>query len=149
MEPSFPAVWSRVTGATPGEDERAMLRRWHREAAEARQFYSVVSQRAGSPAARETLRSIGTEEERQLRRLAALYYLRTGEHLSPLPAEIVPIRPLLTVLRERYRQALERAADYRQAAEHVPEDTAELALSLAKEERDHARALLGLAERLL
>ncbi len=149
MEPSFAAVWSRVTGAAPPEEENEALRRWHREAAEAQQFYTTASQRAGNPTVREALKGIGRDEERQAGQLSALYYLRTGEQLSLPRPESIPLRPLLPVLRERYGQALERSEAYARAAQQAPEDAAELLRSLSEEERDHARTLRKLVERLV
>ncbi len=149
MEPSFSAVWSRVTGSVPAEDELAALRRWSQEAAEAAGSFATLSRRAGDRALRETLRSIGQDEEKQLRRLSALYYLRTGDRLSTSSGEGVPRRPLLEDLRARYLQALERAETYGRAAEDAREDAKALCRTLSEEERRHARQLKVLVERLL
>lgn len=149
MEPSFSAVWSRVTGSDPPEDELAALRRWSQEAAEAARFYLSLSKRIGDPVLREALRRIGQDEEKQLRRLSALYYLRTGDRLTTASLESVPRRPLLESLRERYLQAQERSESYGRAAESVREDTKELCLTFSEEESRHARKLNALVERLL
>ncbi|MBR4703833.1 MAG: hypothetical protein IKO91_08305 [Oscillospiraceae bacterium] len=149
MEPSFSAVWSRVTGAVPAEDELLSLRRWSQEAAEAARYFSVLSRRTGDPAIRETLRTIHREEEKQFRRLSSLYYLRTGERLSPASGESIPRRPLLEDLRERYLLAQERSEAYIRASESAQEDTKELCLTLCEEEKRHARQLKVLVERLL
>jgi rubrerythrin len=149
MEPSFSAVWSRVTGSVPPEDELAAIRRWSQEAAEAARFFSVLSRRTGDPAVRETLRSISREEEKQLRRLSSLYFLRTGDRLSPSSGLSIPRRPILEDLRERYLLAQERSEAYARASESAPEDTKELCLALSEEEKGHARQLKVLVERLL
>lgn len=149
MDPSFSAVWSRVTGAAPAEDELAQLRRWCQEASEAARAFSAMSRRAGDNVLRETLRGIGQEEEKQLRQLTALYFLRTGDRLSTPAGESIPRRPLLEDLREGYLQARERAEAYSRAAEGAREDLAALCLALGEEERRHSRQLKTLVERLL
>ncbi len=147
MEPSFTAVWSRVTGSVPLDDERSLLLRGHQAAAEAARRFTAMAGQVGDYRVREALHRLAGAEERQRRKLAALYFLRTGERPALHPMEKRPRRPLPHFLREEYRQALERAESYERAAEWTPRDTAELCRALSQEERRHAGVIQALVER--
>ena len=148
MEPSFSAVWSRVTGSPASEDEVLRLRRWCRDASEAAGAFSAMARRVGDPVVRDTLRSAARDEERQLHALSALYYLRSGERAAPAPRTDSG-RSLLEFLRDRYQQALERAESFDKGAAGARPDTAALCRELSEEERRRANQLRRLVERLL
>ncbi|MBR2716491.1 MAG: hypothetical protein IKD79_01980 [Oscillospiraceae bacterium] len=149
MEADFASVWSRVTGAAPGQNEQTSLKRWIRSEEEAGALCLGLSGCRASSPLREAFQSFGRDARRHLRALRAMYYLRTGERC---PAAVKPPtagQPSLRDLRAYYLSALERAQDYRRSAETAQADLAALCRRLAKEEETHAETARLLAERLL
>ena len=148
MEADFASVWSRVTGTDPAENELTMLQRWIRdETATVRSFEALLRRRLPSPAA-ETLRVLRRRQQKQLRLLQTLYYLRTGDTLMISLPEAPEKQPLMKALRESYEAALNRAESYRRATA-ARRDMAEACAKLAEEKNAQAAALRQLTERLL
>ena len=79
------------------------------------QVYQSLSRRTqGTPA--RYLRTLAAEQQQSHRQLAAVYFLLTGEHVSPLPRSASPSGPVDGLLREmfiregRWQRAFEQAA---------------------------------------
>ncbi len=141
MDSSFAAVWSRVTGVPPGEDELTVLRRWLRDEAEGiRAYEALLRSRLPAPAER-TLRSLLQTERRHFRQLQVLYYLRTGDNWTPPPPAPQPRWPWMKALRERYAAAIAQEESYRRFTASEKRDLAALSAELAKEEEAQAALL--------
>ena len=147
MEADFASVWSRVTGERPTEDAQAKLRRWIQDESEAVWAYRCMLRKVPSQA-RETIAVLLKEENRELRRLQTLYYLRTGDILDPAPPQERKKQPLLSALRERYAAVLMQAESYRQASA-LPHDLQALCGELASEKDGQALLLRQLTACLL
>lgn len=148
MEGDFASVWSRVTGERPTEDAQTKLRRWIQDESEAIYVYRCMLRGRVPSQARETLAVLLKEENRELRRLQTLYYLRTGDILVPVPPQERKKQPLLSALRERYAVVLMQAESYRQASA-LPHDLQALCGELASEKDGQALLLRQLTARLL
>ena len=98
--------------------------------------------------ARETIAVLLKEENRELRRLQTLYYLRTGDILVAVPPQERKKQPLLSALRERYAAVLMQAESYRQASA-LSHDLQALCGELASEKEGQALLLRQLTARLL
>ena len=148
MEADFASVWSRVTGERPTEDAQAKLRRWIQDESEAVWAYRCMLRAKVPSQARETIAVLLKEENRELRRLQTLYYLRTGDILDPAPPQERKKQPLLSALRERYAAVLMQAESYRQASA-LPNDLQALCGELASEKDGQALLLRQLTACLL
>ena len=148
MEADFASVWSRVTGERPTEDAQTKLRRWIQDESEAIYVYRCMLRGRVPSQAHETLAVLLKEENRELRRLQTLYYLRTGDILVPLSPQERKKQPLLSALRERYAVVLMQAESYRQASA-LPHDLQALCGELASEKDGQALLLRQLTARLL
>ncbi len=148
MEADFASVWSRVTGTRPSEDELTKLRRWIRDEWEGiAADEALLKQRIPAPV-RMALRALLQQEKHQLRKLQALYYLRTGDVCVPPKTNRQTPVPLMKALRERYAAILTQADDYRQSPEGT-RDLARLSAGLAAEKEAHALRLRQIVESLL
>jgi rubrerythrin len=148
MESDFAAVWGRVTGEIPAENELSRLRRWIRDEAEECSAYEELLHASLPSAIRETLRGILREERRHLKQLQTLYYLRTGDSAVPAHAGNGKRMPFLQAMRERYAAELSQSESYGKAAAEK-KDLAALCLQLSAEEEMHALQLRRIMERLL
>ena len=148
MDSGFTAVWSRVTGVPPGEDELTALRRWLRDEAEGIRAYEALLRGRFPTAAERTLRALLQTERRHFCRLQVLYYLRTGDNWTPPPPGPQQGRSWMKALRERYAAAIAQEESYRRFAASEKRDLAALCAALAKEEEAQAALLRKLISRL-
>ena len=148
MEADFASVWSRVTGERPTEDAQAKLRRWIQDESEAVWAYRRMLRGRVPSQARETLNTLLRDENRELRRLQTLYYLRTGDVLVPATPEERKKQPLLSALRERYAAVLMQAESYRHVSA-LPHDLQAICGELASEKDGQAIKLRQLTACLL
>lgn len=150
MEPSFAAVWSRVTGAREGMDEAQRLRELLRLKGEDAARYAQLRSMTSSAAAAALFSRLAAAEQEQQRRLQAAYYLLTGDN-SRTAVQLPAVGcGLLRALRERYNTELSRAENYAAAGQQCgAAPLQELYASLAQEEKEHAKQLQALTERLL
>ena len=148
METDFAEVWGRVTGGRPAEDELTRLRRWIRDEWEGIAADEALLSQRVPPQVRKTLSVLLSQEKRRLRKLQAVYYLRTGDVCIPPKTARQAASPLMKTLRERYSALLTQADGYRNFPEE-PRDLAGLCAELAAEKEAHAFRLRQLVESLL
>ena len=147
MDTGFETVWRRVTGSTAADDEQTKLRRWIGEEATAAEIYASLLRKT-SGMVHETLAAVLNSKRKRLRQLRVLYFLRTGEILSPQP-ERPSARPLREALRDCYHAELSMAESYRTAAVGGKADTSAFLAESAEASERQASAVRRLLERLL
>ena len=148
METDFAAVWGRVTGGRPTEDKLTKLRRWIRDEWEGIAADEALLRRRIPAPVRKTLSALLSQEKRRLRKLQAVYYLRTGDVCTQPKPVRQAAAPLMKTLRERYAAILTQADGYRNFPEE-PRDLAALCAELAAEKEAHASRLRQMVESLL
>lgn len=144
------AVWQRVrqSHSMSERDEtlESALPRMIEQEREARCTYLALARCAGRNAG--VFRCIAEEEGRHARKLAALYYLLTGNEHCPKVSGPVCVGNLCEELRARYAAELSAAQFYREAAERWPEQ-GNLFRCLAAAEQCHSERLRTVAEQLI
>lgn len=112
-------------------------------------IYQSLARRAGNNATR-LLSSLAADERRHAKRLAAAYFLITGERYQP-PGQHAP-RPtpdLMTGLREQFIQEQREASAYQGAAAETTDPCLrQLYEELGQEEAMHARMIRNLLEQM-
>lgn len=132
----------------PESDGAARLRQLMEEALAERRACLAAACRAPHVAGQRLLRQLAAREGAHARRLAALYYLLSGERCCPvLPPEPAETLPWPELLRRRCRQALQAGQQYAAlAGESPPGGPRQLLEELSADEYHHARCLLRLLE---
>ncbi len=109
-----------------------------------------LARRGGGRAAR-LLASLATDQQRQLRRLAAAYFLITGRRYAPKGQGTCSSGPLSSALRALFRQAQQCAAQAAGLARTVSDDPclSRLLEDIQDEAQSHAAQIRVLLEGLL
>lgn len=107
----------------------------------------ALARRATGSMAR-VLSSVAAEERRQLARLAAAWYILTGQRWRPEEGGGAPVLDLMEGLRQRYLQQQHAARLQEQAAGQEDEGLRALYTDLAGRNREHARTILRLLEQM-
>lgn len=95
------------------------------------------------------LNALAAEQRRGLQRLAASYFLITGEHYRPIDAEPARISPLAMALREEFLQEQKWQRTYQWAAAQCGDPClAGQYRELEEQARDHAAAIRQLLEQM-
>lgn len=112
-------------------------------------LYQALARRAAGSGAR-MLGSMAADERRHVRRLAAAYFLITGERCQAQGQQgSRPVPELMTGLREQFIQEQREAAAYQGAAAETADPCLQqLYRELAQEEQMHARLIRSLLEQL-
>ena len=153
-------VWSRVMSASAGAPmppQQAVtrssgltedrLRQFLADEAEDAHTYRTLAARTQGNA-RRTLEQLSQEEQGHYRKLGAVGYLLLGRKLTADRPEAARIDNVPEALRSQYRQELEGAARYRDAAK-LAGDYEPLFLELAEDETRHSQTILRLLAELL
>lgn len=143
------AVWSRVTAGTAAhsaqaqeeKSAQAVLEFYRDELSEHAAYAAMARKCRGHMAA--TLRALAREEAGHAKRLAALYFARTGQRVQEKAPPGAQTGPLADQLRERYRQETAGAALYARAAEQDASSRA-LYTRLSGDELRHSEIILRL-----
>lgn len=104
----------------------------------------TLARRANGSMAR-VLGGMAADERRQLARLAAAWYILTGQRWRPTEGEHTPIPDLMEGLRRRYLHLQESAQQLERAGE---DSLRELYADLAARNREHAKLILRLLEQM-
>jgi rubrerythrin len=144
----FASVWGRVTGTQQPEHETMVLQRWIRDKMDSIHAYTGIMQAPLPPNVRDTLKRILREEQRQLKRLRTMQYLRLAADDLPEWKEEQQKKPLMQCLRERYNAEIAQGESFRRNSA-CRQDLAAISLRLAEEEDSHAAILRRLIESLL
>ena len=97
---------------------------------------------------RRSLLQLAQEEQQQVRKLEAVYYLMTGHRPCPDRPKAPCVACTNEELRKRYQLEVESAARYCRLAEHAG-SFAEVFHCLSRQERCHAQQILNLLQRCL
>lgn len=120
-----------------------------RQAVHDGRVYQALVRRAGGAAAR-VLAGMAADQRRHAKKLAAAYFLITGQRWQgPTPEVERAGQELMLVLREQY-MAEQRGAAVAQAAAQETDDRClgQLFDELAREKQDHARVIRALLEQM-
>ena len=109
-----------------------------------------LARRGGGRASR-LLASLAADQQRQLRRLSAAYFLITGRRYAPKGQGAVPSGPLSSALRTLFQQAQQCAAQAAVLARIVSDDPclSRLLEDIQDEAQSHAAQIRVLLEELL
>lgn len=109
-----------------------------------------LARRGGGRAAR-LLASLAADQQRQLRRLAAAYFLITGRRCAPKGQGALPSGPLSSALRTLFQQAQQCAAQAAALARTAADDPclSRLLEDIQNEAQSHAAQIRVLLEDLL
>ena len=163
IQPALPALRSPALAASAPEPSpapsclgegsaryatqlKALMDQLHTALSSVRQ----LARRGGGRAAR-LLASLATDQQRQLRRLAAAYFLITGRRYAPKGQGTCSSGPLSSALRALFRQAQQCAAQAAGLARTVSDDPclSRLLEDIQDEAQSHAAQIRVLLEGLL
>ena len=127
------------------ESELAQLRKFMDDEASDMETYRVLGARFCCPRVRKIMLELSRDEECHLKKLRAMYFLKSGCAYKCCP-EKVCIGSLVSAVRERYAEETEGAQAYEAAAACEKDDLLRcLYTELAGDERRHAEKMYCLA----
>jgi len=140
QQPASPSA-PMATGQTDGllEQLRLQAAGWHMSR-------SLARRATGSMA--RVLSGVAADERRQLARLAAAWYILTGQRWRPEEADHAPVSNLMEGLRQRYLHLQNMARTLEQAAQMGEDRFGGLYADLAGHSRENAEIVLHLLEQM-
>ena len=112
------------------------------------EYYRILAKRASDEKKKQIIMNISSDEMNHARRMAAAYFLATGNNYSPNVGFIKSrIPPFKLALRERFKEEYAAAAKYQKMAEETSDiSLQELLNSIITDEKRHAIELQHMIE---